>query len=403
MTEAQSNSPHIVIVSSDISADSQFIELVHDYFKRVEVVEDLKRVCHLLIEPKSKLFIFLGDTLSFCLASYYKCISITQKVPCCEHKMLAGIAKNSENEAFQAYQDHVIDNYLVCRPVYERVRIVQIVENQLQNLKLRNFAHYNVADFKQAASHYPDELIQLIEDGIQHKKEIHDKTLDASELTCKQLDKALLHINQRELPHINYENLLSTLLTRSNKIPLERSETVKQRTVELLHRCLDHLETSQILMKPLDIVKIESLSSQKSEYQKRKKQLSTQDNRAKILIIEDDMISLQLSKTLLAKAGVKAYSASNGEFALQAINTEKYDLILMDINLPDTSGIDLLKQALSRGALNEETPIVMLTGNKTKAMVDDAIAHGAKAYLVKPLKDTTVRKLFRRFRVPSTL
>ena len=395
--------PNVVIFTMMEEADTEIIELIQDYFKSVEVTNDLKVICHQLLEPTSKLFIFLGDNLALNLGAYFKCLDITNKVPTCKHKLIAGITKEFEQEAFQAYQDHIIDNYILCRPMYARIRVVQIVENLLQSLKLMNFTHYSVSGFTQASTHYPEELTALIQKGMKNKSDEHQRIIDSSEVICDSLDTALSRISNWELPDIDYDNLLLSLITRSSKVPLDRSEAIKQKTVELLQRSMDYLAKRKVLKKPLNLDLIPTLTSSKDDYSARKKQLNNTKLKADILIVEDDMLSLQLSKTLLRQSGANVHSATTASGALALTDNQRFDLILLDINLPDQSGVSLLEDIIDEDKTNYETPIVMLTGNTTKAMVDSAISLGAKAYLVKPLKSITIKKLFRRFKVPSNL
>jgi AmiR/NasT family two-component response regulator len=68
----------------------------------------------------------------------------------------------------------------------------------------------------------------------------------------------------------------------------------------------------------------------------------------------------------------------------------------MDINLPDTNGLFLVSQTQMQGHLNFKTPIIMLTGNKQKSTVEEALKNGAKGYVVKPLTSKTVKQIIEK-------
>ena len=120
----------------------------------------------------------------------------------------------------------------------------------------------------------------------------------------------------------------------------------------------------------------------------------------KVLVIEDDEISLHLTQVLLNKYQLEFDSATTGRRAFACLNSRQYDLVLMDITLPDTNGLYILDQIRNTPNLNKRTPIIMLTGNKNKNTVRQAIEAGAKGYIIKPLHQTSVMKLFEKYQLP---
>ncbi|MEJ2199318.1 MAG: response regulator [Desulfuromonadales bacterium] len=62
-----------------------------------------------------------------------------------------------------------------------------------------------------------------------------------------------------------------------------------------------------------------------------------------ILLVEDNQINIQFIKTVLENLGHKVMTAENGKVALDHLNTNVFDLVLMDIEMPLINGIDALK------------------------------------------------------------
>jgi CheY-like chemotaxis protein len=124
------------------------------------------------------------------------------------------------------------------------------------------------------------------------------------------------------------------------------------------------------------------------------------DKTPTILVVEDDPISLQLTQKLLNNYKVKLDVAKTGRKAFAALTSQRYDLILLDINLPDTSGIYIVGQISSGYGINSDTPIIMLSGRKDKATVSQAIKNGAKGYIIKPLYKDVINKLFTKYNLP---
>jgi CheY-like chemotaxis protein len=104
-----------------------------------------------------------------------------------------------------------------------------------------------------------------------------------------------------------------------------------------------------------------------------------------ILYIEDNSSNLVLVEMLLAQCPhITLVSATNGSEGLQQALQHVPHLILLDLQLPDMSGEDVLHQVRASPAL-AHIPVVMLSANALTATIDHLHAAGANAYLTKPL------------------
>lgn len=101
-----------------------------------------------------------------------------------------------------------------------------------------------------------------------------------------------------------------------------------------------------------------------------------------ILLVDDENEVAQVFKTGLSAAGFQVVVASNGQSALDAVKSNKFDAILIDQMMPDMSGVDVLKTLKA----NEETkniPMAMLTNFGHDEMVKEALNLGANDYILK--------------------
>ncbi len=115
--------------------------------------------------------------------------------------------------------------------------------------------------------------------------------------------------------------------------------------------------------------------------------------RYRVLAVDDDEFQHRLLAHLLADADLDLSFATDASGALALIQQEPPDLILMDIDLPDLSGVEvtLRLKKLPRFAT---IPVVMITGHSEKQMVVECLKAGAANYVVKPLeKDVLLGKL----------
>jgi len=101
-----------------------------------------------------------------------------------------------------------------------------------------------------------------------------------------------------------------------------------------------------------------------------------------ILLLEDDeLFSLSLIDYLEEFADVRITHAHNSTKMLELIYENRYDLYLLDINLPDINGIDLLKDIR---ASSDNTPTIFLTSYKDKETLTNGFLNGADDFLTKP-------------------
>ncbi|MBI1309017.1 MAG: response regulator [Proteobacteria bacterium] len=119
---------------------------------------------------------------------------------------------------------------------------------------------------------------------------------------------------------------------------------------------------------------------------------SAEVNYGEVLVVEDDEVNQQVIQEILSQLGAKVTIAHNGEEGLEAAKSKKFDLVLMDMNMPKMNGPDAA--AAIRAHEMEEgkvpVPIVALTANAMKEHRDHCLASGMNDYLTKPV---TVGKL----------
>jgi signal transduction histidine kinase/CheY-like chemotaxis protein len=142
------------------------------------------------------------------------------------------------------------------------------------------------------------------------------------------------------------------------------------------------------------------------EVQQRAEQISASSKSAanlpipplRILLAEDNLINQKLTLRLLEKSGHKVDIADNGKVAVEKWRQNKYDVILMDILMPEMDG---LKATEKIRAFEKETggrtPIIALTANAMKGDREQCLGIGMDDYLPKPLKMNDLKVLLARW------
>ncbi|MBN1311203.1 MAG: response regulator [Anaerolineae bacterium] len=105
-----------------------------------------------------------------------------------------------------------------------------------------------------------------------------------------------------------------------------------------------------------------------------------------ILVVDDSPTVGSTVGWILSDCGYSVKVAVDGLSALNALQTYKPDLILLDIKLPHVDGIELCKMIRER-TVYSSTPIVMLSGLSAQTAIERAQQAGANNYIVKPVSD----------------
>ncbi len=101
-----------------------------------------------------------------------------------------------------------------------------------------------------------------------------------------------------------------------------------------------------------------------------------------ILVIDDEEGIRKLLATILTEKGYNVDTAANGEEAIRKANEKVYNIALIDIMLPDISGVELLTQIKE---VKPRTRKIIMTGNPSFQNAVEALNRGADAYVMKPL------------------
>lgn len=104
----------------------------------------------------------------------------------------------------------------------------------------------------------------------------------------------------------------------------------------------------------------------------------------KILVVDDDELVLIAIRELLTPVGFSVTTSSSGAEALQRVAGDQFDLIILDVLMPEMDGYEVCLRIRQIDAYNE-TPIMMLTAKSGEADKQRGIEVGANLYLPKPI------------------
>jgi two-component system chemotaxis response regulator CheY len=108
------------------------------------------------------------------------------------------------------------------------------------------------------------------------------------------------------------------------------------------------------------------------------------DNSRKFLVVDDFATMRRIIRNLLRQLGYsKIEEAEDGNVALRKLKSQPFDLIICDWNMPNMTGIELLREIRTDDAL-KSTPFLMVTAEAIKENIIEAVKAGVSNYIVKP-------------------
>lgn len=116
-----------------------------------------------------------------------------------------------------------------------------------------------------------------------------------------------------------------------------------------------------------------------------------------ILVAEDSPINAKVITTFLAQDGHRVDHVENGRLALEAMRRNDYDLVLMDMRMPELDGLETTRQWRAQETDDRHIPVIALTANATTEDKNNCLAAGMDEFLSKPVSQEQLRKLIRNY------
>jgi PAS domain S-box-containing protein len=114
-------------------------------------------------------------------------------------------------------------------------------------------------------------------------------------------------------------------------------------------------------------------------------EMDAENKNLKILVVEDIALNQLLMKTLLDDFGFERDIAANGKIAIEKLQAKSYDLILMDLQMPEMNGFEATEYI--RNTMNSQIPIIALTADVTTVDLAKCKAVGMNDYIAKPVDE----------------
>ncbi|MBL4675987.1 MAG: response regulator [Mucilaginibacter sp.] len=258
----------------------------------------------------------------------------------------------------------------------------------------RNYVHLNTEEVR-------NKRILVVDDNATNREILHEqlKQWNFIPVTAASGDEALkilagketidLVISDMNMPELDGVGLASNI-RKSSLVPIilltSMGNEQSKKYTHLFNVALSKPTKHQILYKHIiEQLKLNTeLKADAAAIQTPFSEDFARHHPMNILIAEDNAINQKLAKYILNKMGYKPDIASNGHETLNAMITKRYNLILMDVQMPEMDGLEATR--FIRKNMEYQPIIVAMTANAMAEDKEECLAAGMDAYLSKPLK-----------------
>jgi len=207
----------------------------------------------------------------------------------------------------------------------------------------------------------------------------HAQTVDLVLISCNEAFRTYEQVGEQlkwKYPHLPI--LLSC--------PLHVSKRMK--ATSLFKETLPQPLTDSALLKAIEraLKEVDPTPSQSPKTESLQPADGASLSEARIILAEDNMVNQKLATRMLQRVGYQAEIANNGLEVLEKLQKEKYDLVLMDVQMPELDGLSTTRRIRAEFNADQQPVIIALTANAMQGDKERCLAAGMDGYMSKPFK-----------------
>jgi len=292
------------------------------------------------------------------------------------HYIIILCANREEHIAFQSCMIGLFDEYFVYQPLYEKLRLVMMVQRGLE-----------VCGVEREEQKFDDSIVDPIEELLLEKiEEAGDhKALEIesiSPINIRLERHKLLRGEETAVPSGDND-------VENSKTMLESLEPAIKNSIKELIKTL-YLHRSGIKEEEQALSNVSACKGDSTEFFDfadddgfEQHDMENVPEPHRVLVVEDNELYRDMLVSVLRGEGFDVDEAHDGAIALDKVKDSEYDVILMDLFMPKLDGLNATKQ-LRKLSKRKDMPIIALTGNTNKDVIRKWASYGLKGYIIKP-------------------
>ncbi|WP_016955708.1 response regulator [Catenovulum agarivorans] len=408
-----SRHPQVVLIHS-VDLESGAAVIVSQHMEDFRAFKEGEQAINAIKEFKPKILLLELNSVKESIAFYVSLVK-EHNLLTYPHQVVLLCGNKEAGLAYAVCAKGSFYDYFVSRPIYEKFRLKSILNNLSKMLQIQEEATTLNDSYINALDTDIDELISeansfqqnihnsiencrsaLVNNGGHNNGDGEDVTEVLTPLISqiedevrKSLQAFIANLAKQKKTNKSHHQQLKKSVTAECKfikdIPIEdtdgttEAESDAPPSEELLKQAAEEQneEAARLLAEQALLDNSILLGDEGAVEQAEKPKPK------KILVVEDNHIYRDMIKKILSSAGYYVVEAANGMEAIKESNKLKFDLILMDLFMPELDGLNATKQFRKRMG-KKDLPILALTGNKNKDLVVKWVSSGINGYIMKP-------------------
>ena len=275
-------------------------------------------------------------------------------------------------------------NPKIPRKLYgDEVRVTQVITNILTNAA--KYTEKGMVTFSVDVEAMDDTEIRL-------RVSIEDTGIGMREEDLDKLFSAFTRLDEKKNRNIEGTGLGMNIVARlleqmGSKIEVESTYGVGSKFSFVLSQGI-------VDVTPMGTFNLEK-GNQSTEKKEQRKELSI--SKARILAVDDSRTNLRVIKALLKRTKAEVVLAQSGKEALELLQQNEFDLVLLDHFMPEMDGVETLGNIRKLGAAYENIPVIVLTANVVPGARDFYLGMGFDDFLEKPINVELLEKQLRHW------
>jgi len=388
------NQSILILAENQIDIDEPS-SLIGENFGTIYSSTDEKTARELLEKYKPSFLVFNFDSAKKSLRLYQKLVHDAGETQDFPHTAILLCIASDLKVAYQLCEQEIFDDYIIFKPLYDPYRLRLMLQSTISTSSLKES--------------WEDLSHQITAFG-QKAKNQHRAIQQSTNRSRNALEKAESVYANLGVTVIEAVNSLSSQLASSNwkdedAVKILTPELFQQRFGDLAEQCIStEFQQAENSLRQIMEQWTESIKSDVTGVVELLEGIEVASDAGaaskKILVIEDDEIYSGILKSLLEGVGYDVTCEYNGENGFNRMAVLQPGHVLLDYELPDMTGLDVLKKAQNNSLL-KHIPITMLTGHNNRDVVQKCIMHGAKDFIAKPASRVVILSKLQGNSTPS--